>query len=638
MSGLLKDLPRDWRVIPFGDVVLDSAFGPRFSGDLYAENGNVATLRTTDMDNEGSICYETMPLAKLDTAKFQKHFLRKDDLVITRSGTCGIAGIFRCFDKPVLPGAFLIRLRLSGETDVRFFRYFFNSKPGRAHLLSIAAGAVQQNINITNLEKLPVPLPPLLAQRRIAEILSAFDDLIENNLRRIRILEEMARSIYREWFVNFRFPGHENVGLVDSPLGPIPERWEVKTLSDLVVTQYGYTESTNPEPVGPRYLRGMDLNKNSYIDWSQVPYCTITSQDHDNYRLHKGDIVVIRMADPGKVGIVEQEVDAVFASYLIRVSYNSDRLQPYFLFHLLDSPPYQAFIHGAATGTTRKSASAGVLTNFPFVLPPKDLVTKFEEVAASLRSLLTLLLTQIAVLRRTRDILLPRLLTGSIDAVATSSQGGEVEAADELVAETKERSENISATTKDSHSSERTLPLATGVERSSESSAQEHPGNQLELGYKLPTPIDQTDRSDVLAVIRQVFSDGQPRNRADAIREVAQALGYGRVGHRMNDVLHTDLLTAVRRGILDNVEDELILLARSIAHYDRDLLKRQFLAAVGRSWIKSDDAVENFRRWMGFRRTGPVIDETVRSVIQGLLRESRLEADGPNLISPKFLI
>jgi hypothetical protein len=74
-------------------------------------------------------------------------------------------------------------------------------------------------------------------------------------------------------------------------------------------------------------------------------------------------------------------------------------------------------------------------------------------------------------------------------------------------------------------------------------------------------PIDQTDRSDVLAVIRQVFSDGQSRTREDAIREVARALGYGRTGHRIQDVLRTDLLSAVRRGILDNVEDELILLA-----------------------------------------------------------------------------
>jgi hypothetical protein len=144
--------------------------------------------------------------------------------------------------------------------------------------------------------------------------------------------------------------------------------------------------------------------------------------------------------------------------------------------------------------------------------------------------------------------------------------------------------------------------------------------------------IDRTERSDVLAVIRQVFSDGQPRNHQDAMREVAQALGYSRIGHRISEVLPTDFVTASRRGILDNFEGDLILLARSIADYDRDLLKRQFLAAVGRSWIERDDAAQDFRRWMGFRRTGPIIEETARSLIQELLRESRLESDGPTLI------
>jgi hypothetical protein len=94
--------------------------------------------------------------------------------------------------------------------------------------------------------------------------------------------------------------------------------------------------------------------------------------------------------------------------------------------------------------------------------------------------------------------------------------------------------------------------MAAGVEKHSNRSALEHPDEQPELAYE-PPPIDQTDRSEVLAVIRQVFSDGQPRTREDAIRDVARALGYGRVGHRIRDVLHTDLLTASRRGILENI-------------------------------------------------------------------------------------
>lgn len=287
-------------------------------------------------------------------------------------------------------------------------------------------GAAQPKLSQEHLRRIPIPVPPLSIQRHIAAILSLYDDLISNNLRRIKILEAMARAIYREWFVHFRFPGHENVALVDSPLGRIPEGWEARPLSELTSTQYGYTASTNQEPVGPQYLRGMDLNKRSFIDWSQVPYCAIAEGERAEYSLRRGDVVVIRMADPGKAGIVEQDASAVFASYLIRITPKDDWLSPYFLFHLLDSPEYGAYISGTSTGTTRKSASAGVVTGFRFALPPRALVQQFEAHAGSIRRLLTILLQQNANLRATRDLLLPRLMSGQLtlpeaEAAATAS-------------------------------------------------------------------------------------------------------------------------------------------------------------------------------------------------------------------------
>lgn len=136
----------------------------------------------------------------------------------------------------------------------------------------------------------------------------------------------------------------------------------------------------------------------------------------------------------------------------------------------------------------------------------------------------------------------------------------------------------------------------------------------------------------MLAAIRQVFSDDQPRTRENAIRDVARALGFGRVGHRIRDVLHTDLLTASRRGILENVGGGLRLVAHSMADYDRDFLKQQFLSSIGRSWIERENAIHEFCKWMGFSRAGPNIEETGRSLINGLLRESRLEAAGPSRI------
>jgi type I restriction enzyme S subunit len=279
----------------------------------------------------------------------------------------------------------------------------------------IAGGAATPIVNKTTFENLQASAPSLPTQRKIAAILSAYDDLIENNLRRIKILEEMAQNLYRGWFVKFRFPGHEQSRFTDSSLGRIPEGWEVNALSEYVNTQYGYTESAQENPVGPKYLRGMDINKTTYIDWEAVPFCPISDDQFSKYQLAKGDIVIIRMADPGKVGIVEKDVNAVFASYLVRLSRTSNCIGSYYLFHFLISERYQGYITGASTGTTRKSASAGVLTGIDVLIPPESILVDFELQIQGFRGLLNNLLDQISTVRRTRDLLLPKLISGEAD-------------------------------------------------------------------------------------------------------------------------------------------------------------------------------------------------------------------------------
>ena len=199
--------------------------------------------------------------------------------------------------------------------------------------------------------------------------------------------------------MHFRYPGHEMHKMVESELGMIPERWRVSKLSQLVTTQYGYTESASESPVGPKFLRGMDINKTSYIQWGSVPYCTINDVDYRKYKLSPGDILIIRMADPGKLGIIEKEIDAIFASYLIRIEIKSAPLTPYYLFYFLNSEKYQNYITGASTGTTRKSASAGVITDVNFLLPPQSIMESFEINVSLYRKMLNNLLDRNAKLR-----------------------------------------------------------------------------------------------------------------------------------------------------------------------------------------------------------------------------------------------
>ncbi|MBE3087600.1 MAG: restriction endonuclease subunit S, partial [Chloroflexi bacterium] len=298
----------------------------------------------------------------------------------------------------------------------RFLYYFFFGQEWRNVIAQeTLVGSTVDRIPIAKFPDFPISVPPLPTQRKIAAILSAYDDLIENNMRRIKILEEMAQNLYREWFVKFRFPGHQHVRFTDSPLGLIPEGWEVKALGELVNAQYGYTESAQEKPIGPKYLRGMDINKTTYIDWDAVPYCPISDDQFPKYQLSEGDIVIIRMADPGKVGIIEKDVSAVFASYLVRLSLKSNRIGPYYLFHFLISEKYQGYITGASTGTTRKSASAGVLTGIDVLIPPEPTLADFEFQVQTFRSLLNNLLDCNTTLRRTRDLLLPKLISGDVD-------------------------------------------------------------------------------------------------------------------------------------------------------------------------------------------------------------------------------
>ena len=290
----------------------------------------------------------------------------------------------------------VIRPTQKGDGD--FLKYFIANQDFIDFASNISSGTRMPRANWKTLQKTEWTLPELGEQNKIGDVLSAYDDLIENNTKRIKILEQIAQAIYKEWFVgNLRFKNQK------------------AKLSEVVKPQYGYTESAQNKPVGPKYLRGMDINKTSYIDWSNVPYCEISNEDKKKYQLEKGDIVVIRMADPGKIGIMEQDADAVFASYLIRLKIIDDRISPYYLFYFLISDQYQNYIQGASGGTTRKSASAGVVVGTDIVIPPKELVDKFEEKISLLRAELNNLLVQNSNLRQARDLLLPKLVGGEIE-------------------------------------------------------------------------------------------------------------------------------------------------------------------------------------------------------------------------------
>ncbi|KAB1446374.1 restriction endonuclease subunit S [Bordetella bronchiseptica] len=174
-------IPKEWTYKPFGDLCESSAFGPRFPSDAYDESGPLATLRTTDMDDEGNISLSTMPRAAIAPSVFADHLLRPGDLVISRSGTCGVTGVFAGHDIPVVPGAFLIRFRMRDIRLNRFYRRYFNSSQGRPYLDRLAVGGVQKNIKGSDVLCLLVPVPSPEEAIGIAERIEFIEHDIESN-------------------------------------------------------------------------------------------------------------------------------------------------------------------------------------------------------------------------------------------------------------------------------------------------------------------------------------------------------------------------------------------------------------------------------------------------------------------------
>lgn len=348
----------------------------------------------------------------------ERNILRDGDIVFVRSnGNRELIGRSLFIEKPpeeVTHSAFTIRLRFtSPDAYPKFYAYCFRTRLIRQALTAQGGGTNINNLNQDILNALEVPLPSLPVQQRIAGILSAYDELIENSQRRIKILEAMARALYREWFIHFRFPGHENHPRVASPLGEIPQGWGVKKLGD--ISSYinrgitpRYDEEGESVVINQKCVRDQRLN----LEPARRQSKAIPGEKQVCF----GD-VLINSTGVGTLGRVAQvyenlencTVDTHVT--IARAAHNTD-LDFYGCCLLSHQEAFERLGIGA-TGQTELGRAA--ISDIDLVLPPTDLQCQFGKAAKGMRSAAETYGKQIQNLRRTRDLLLPRLLSGQVD-------------------------------------------------------------------------------------------------------------------------------------------------------------------------------------------------------------------------------
>jgi type I restriction enzyme S subunit len=421
------DIYKDWPVRPLPDFAFFQE-GPGLRKWQFTDTGmkviNVANIMldgTVDTSNS----FRHISLEEFER-KYRHFAIEPGDTVVSSSGwSYGKVGRIGVKHLPLMMNTSVIRFHpLSQDTlDANYLHYFLCSDFFHRQIEAYIIGSHQPNFGSSHIKRMNLVIPPMVIQRKIGNLLLAYDQLIENNSRRIAILEEMTKGIYQEWFLNFRFPGHESVKLVDSPFGQIPAGWKPTILGDVISTTRGLSYkgkhlNSNGVPMH---------NLNSVLEGGGYKYAGIKFYDgpcKPKHVVKAGDLVVAN---------TEQGFDRRLIGFgaLIPRSYSSDGiashhlyivrplettyLTPVFVLHLINSKHFHSRVSGYSNGTTINMLPAEALACPQFPMPPKPLCDAFAEIAERSHIQCELLYRKNENLRRTRTLLLPKLISGQLD-------------------------------------------------------------------------------------------------------------------------------------------------------------------------------------------------------------------------------
>lgn len=348
------------------------------------------------------------------------------DLIMAREAPVGNVAMIPPGLQPCLGQRTLLIRPDRSRVEPAFLNYLLNGPHIQGLIHAKTNGATVAHLNMKDVRTMQLPeLPPLPTQRRIAGILSAYDELIENSERRIKILESMARALYREWFVYFRFFGHESVPRVPSPLGEIPQGWEHTTFARAAVFENGDR--------GKNYPSGSDFIDDGipFINAGHLVDGAVNLEDM-NYiaeekfgqlrsgKIRKGDLLFCLRGSPGRTARTARISRGAIASSLVIIR-PTHLTNEAFLYYTLIGEIGKQMASELNNGAAQPNVSVGSVQKYPLIIPPIDLLGEFKKSIDPIWGQTEILRDQLSNLRKQRDLLLPRLLSGQIDVEAIAS-------------------------------------------------------------------------------------------------------------------------------------------------------------------------------------------------------------------------
>lgn len=324
------------------------------------------------------------------------------DLLLTTRGTNGIPYIYKESDKFYFADGNLSWFKnFKRNISNKYLYYWFKSAFGKHEVDAIAKGTAQKAVPIEGLRRIELKLPPLSTQHRIATTISRYDSLIDNYQKQIKLLEEAAQRLYKEWFVNLRFPGHENTKIVDG----VPEGWEKKKLeeiADIIMGQSPKSEFYNKEQKGLPFHQGVGSYGTRFVN--DIVYTTSYT------RIAEANSLLFSVRAPvGRLNISKNKI--VIGRGLAAMKHKNGMQS--FLFYMLKERFFKDNIIG--NGSIFASISKNELLNLRFIIPANSIIYKYERFASDIDAKIQKLDSQLRLLTESRDRLLPKLLSGEIE-------------------------------------------------------------------------------------------------------------------------------------------------------------------------------------------------------------------------------
>ena len=340
---------------------------------------------------------------------------QENDLIFAREATAGNVALLQKGEKVCL-GQRTVLIRPNQEkVNPAFLTYFLLAPKQQYNLLSTANGATVAHVNLPTIRNLKIDLPELLIQHRIATILSRYDSLIENYQKQIKLLEEAAQRLYKEWFVDLHFPGHEHTKIIDG----VPEGWKEATINDVTCK---VTTGLNPRK---NFVLGN--GSNYYVTIKNMADNTLYLDDRcdkvDDEALEKinrrsdlkiGDILFSGIGTIGRVALVDIPTNNWNVSESVFTIRVNEHITKEFLYLMLLGSDMQNYCQSNAHGAAQKGIRMADLKAYCFNLPPKEFILRFTDIVIPLIERVSCLRSQLRLITEARDRLLPKLMNGEI--------------------------------------------------------------------------------------------------------------------------------------------------------------------------------------------------------------------------------